>query len=196
MYLVAVCAQAQDGTIMGTVVDNAGRPATGVRVYAMRIPAAGEHLIVNGIVPTNETNKDGSFSIENLRFGTYTLYTADEKDGYADMWHLAGLYREGPPRSTTVTVTAATPTAYANLLLGNKAGIIAVAAFDASTGLPVKDTVFPWRMKSPERSIHTRNSSCPWRIDKIMRRLEYGTTLDNASARYTNRNPLGMQICG
>jgi hypothetical protein len=38
--------------------------------------------------------------------------------------------------------------------------------------------------------------TCPWRIDKIMRPLESGTTLDNASATYTNRNPLGTQICG
>src|SRR5690349_3238730 len=36
--------------------------------------------------------------------------------------------------------------------------------------------------------------ACPWRIDKIMRRLASGTTLDSASAIGTNRNPLLMQI--
>ncbi len=32
----------------------------------------------------------------------------------------------------------------------------------------------------------------PWRIDKIMRRLESGITLDSASATRMNRNLLGM----
>jgi hypothetical protein len=32
----------------------------------------------------------------------------------------------------------------------------------------------------------TSLESCPWRIDKIMRLLESGTTLDNASATGTN----------
>jgi DNA-binding winged helix-turn-helix (wHTH) protein len=34
--------------------------------------------------------------------------------------------------------------------------------------------------------------TCPWRIDKIMRRLESGTTLDSASATCMKRNLLGM----
>src|SRR4051794_27567343 len=34
--------------------------------------------------------------------------------------------------------------------------------------------------------------TCPWRIDKITRRLESGTTLDSAFATRMNRNLLGM----
>jgi hypothetical protein len=34
--------------------------------------------------------------------------------------------------------------------------------------------------------------ACPWRIDKIMRRLESGTTLDSTSATCMNGNLLGM----
>ena len=37
-----------------------------------------------------------------------------------------------------------------------------------------------------------RLSTCPWRIDKIMRRLESGITLDSAAATRMNRNLLGM----
>jgi hypothetical protein len=57
-------------------------------------------------------------------------------------------------------------------------------------------------MTKPNTFQHNRGASvatlrwCPSRIDKIMRRLESGTTLDNDSATYTDRNPLGMQICG
>src|SRR5262252_1270160 len=39
-----------------------------------------------------------------------------------------------------------------------------------------------------------RLARCPWRIDKIMRRLESGTTLDSAFATGTNRNLLVMQV--
>ena len=39
---------------------------------------------------------------------------------------------------------------------------------------------------------HIVVSTCPWRIDKIMRRLESGTTLDSASATRMNGNLLGM----
>jgi hypothetical protein len=38
------------------------------------------------------------------------------------------------------------------------------------------------------------SSACPWRIDKIMRRLESGITLDSASATRMNGNLLGMEI--
>jgi hypothetical protein len=47
-------------------------------------------------------------------------------------------------------------------------------------------------ISAPLAGFLDRKSSCPWRIDKIMRRLESGTTLDSASAICMNRNLLGM----
>ena len=38
------------------------------------------------------------------------------------------------------------------------------------------------------RDASPRAQTCPWRIDKLMRRSESGTTLDSASATYMNRN--------
>jgi hypothetical protein len=156
-YLLAVCAQAQDtGTITGIVVDNADRPAVGATVYAIRNRAAGEQTPVHHLLPSQTTNEDGSFSIQNLGFGTYSLYTADIKDGYPNTW--LGIYRDGLPEPTKVTLSATASTAHAKLSLGSKAGTIAVSTFDVTTGLPVKGTAFSiWRIKTPGQWLSGQN---------------------------------------
>jgi len=157
VYLLAVCAQAQNaGTIKGTVVDNAGRPAVSATVYAVRDLAAGEQPPVHHLLPSQITNEDGSFSIQNLGFGTYSLYTADIKDGYPNTW--LGIYRDGLPEPTKVTLSATASTAYAMLSLGAKAGTIAVSTFDVTTGLPVKGAAFSiWRIKTPSHWLSGQN---------------------------------------
>ncbi len=157
VYLLAVCAQAQDaGAIEGTVVDNAGRPAVGATVYAIRDLTAGEQPHVHHLLPSQTTNEDGSFSFQNLGFGTYSLYTEDTKNGYPST-RLA-VYREGLPGPTKVTLSGTASTAYAKLSLGSKAGIIAVSTFDITTGLPVKGATFSiWPIKSPDLWLRSQN---------------------------------------
>ena len=157
VYLLAVCSLAQNaGTITGTVVDNAGRPAVGAKVYAIRNLAAGERPPVHHLLPSQITNEDGSFSIQSLGFGTYGLYTEDIKDGYPNTW--LGIYRDGLPEPTKVTLSATASTACAKLSLGSKAGTIAVSTFDVATGLPVKGAAFSiWPIKTPSRWLSGQN---------------------------------------
>ena len=157
VYLLAVCAQPQDtGTITGTVVDNAGRPAVGAKVYAIRNLAAGERQPVHHLLPSQITNEDGSFSIQSLGFGTYSLYTEDIKDGYPNT--RLGIYRDGLSEPTKVTLSATASTAYAKLSLGTKAGTIAVSTFDVVTGLPVKGAAFSiWPIKTPSLWLRSQN---------------------------------------
>ena len=135
--LFASYASAQNnGTITGTVLDEAGRPLPDAHVH---VELAGKPRQLFGLYREVYTDSHGRFEDQQLEPGTYNVYAYKETDGYPDRssWMM---YKDGS-KPETVTLSSNKTTADVTVHMGPKLGRVAsVHVTDATTGRPVTVT--------------------------------------------------------
>jgi hypothetical protein len=131
--LLMPCPQGQSqrgrGIISGTVIDEHGSP-----VLAAQVDVEAEDGRVRSLARRFvETDSDGRFSIDGLRWGKYRAFAKKESSSYADMafpFYSNNLYPEA-------SVTESAPTANLQIRLGPKAGALVGHVTNAETGAPL-----------------------------------------------------------
>lgn len=128
VFAVILAAQPSDGVgvIRGLVLYADGMPVNQARVLA-GIPGAPQ----GGIARYVETDPQGNFIIDRLRFGDYAVYASKEDEGYQDPRWFSDL-----PLSRVI-LSAEQPLGRVEVTLGSKAGIITGIVRDAVTGKPL-----------------------------------------------------------
>jgi hypothetical protein len=118
-------------TISGDVVDEFGKPAAGVRVYAYPDASVPNRSITYSF----DSDEKGKFIIRLKQGGGYSLYPT-RPDGY--MTQSRPFYRNAPERILKVNPNADTPNVTVSLSLHPKSGAVNGKAIDAKTSLPVE----------------------------------------------------------
>jgi hypothetical protein len=114
------------GRIVGTVVDEDGKPVLGPTVsYSY----SAEHGGNSGASSSNAPN--GEFELDQLPLGKIELNASAPLAGY---WHNAA-----SPYKQTVVLTAASPTAHVRLKVGPKPAVLVLMVSDRTTGKPIDD---------------------------------------------------------
>jgi hypothetical protein len=117
------------GTISGTVVGEDGAPLVAAKVNADAV----DNRPTGSLVRYVETDSNGQFVIDQLRWGKYRVFAKKEDAGYPDLqW---SFYSNDV--FPTVVVASSTPTVKLRIHLGPKAGILVGSVTDAITGAPV-----------------------------------------------------------
>lgn len=78
--LVAAGFARAQGTITGTVVDDAGKPVAGAKVHI-----AEKKLVVHRLIRFYETDDGGRFHIADVPWGTYVVMAGKEDASYPDL---------------------------------------------------------------------------------------------------------------
>jgi hypothetical protein len=117
------------GCITGRIVDQAGKPVTGVEVQASLNDSAGEHLNRESL--RVRSGGDGRFSFKALHPGAYDLFTNAIALGYP-----MGLGDEG---FSWVTVQPGSGCAGIAIKLGPKAAKLVLSVLDSVTRKPLED---------------------------------------------------------
>jgi hypothetical protein len=115
---------ARPGRILGTVVDEDGRPVTGPSVtYSFSTD--------NGSTTSGSSSNvpNGEFELTQLPLGKIELNAAAPLSGY---WH-----SDASPYKQTVVLTAAKPTAHVLLKVGPKPAVLVLTVSDRITGKAV-----------------------------------------------------------
>jgi hypothetical protein len=114
------------GTIVGTVVDEDGKPVLGPSVTYTISTDHGSTTSGSG---SNVPN--GEFELTQLPLGKIELNAAAPLSGY---WH-----NDASPYKQTVVLTAANPTAHVVLKVGPKPAVLVLIASDRVTGKAIDD---------------------------------------------------------
>jgi hypothetical protein len=132
MALTSYSQQRKDatGVIRGVVFNEIGERIAGVKVTAR--PDSGPFV---GVLPNAFTAEDGSFKIDRLIWGEYTLETEKEEAGYMRTGSL--FFASGPMRNSVATVGPKEPEAEVRIMIGPKAGIVSGTITDAVTRKPI-----------------------------------------------------------
>jgi hypothetical protein len=128
------------GVIRGIVFNDVGERVAGVRVTAR--PNEGPFM---GVLPNALTAEDGSFQIDKLIWGEYTLETEKEEAGYMRTGSL--FFASGPMRNAVGTVGPKEPEAEVRIMIGPRAGIVSGTITDAVTRKPIPSaslTTYDW----------------------------------------------------
>ncbi len=121
----------QPGTLEGVVLDEHGKPVSGVTVLChLYVPGMNKR----GVVPSALTGPDGHFSVTHLVLGEYIVSASKKEDGYPD--HTRGLHADGSAPRFTLDAENPVVTNVV-IVLGQKAAILAGSISDAFTGAPV-----------------------------------------------------------
>ncbi len=143
LALTASSGSIQLSSIKGRVVDAQGKPVEKARL----------HVDLVGGNPTGRvlfywSGKDGKFSIDGLKPGTYDIFVSKEEEGYADtQWFL---YSGTESQPTRVVVTDQ-PASDITVPLGPKAGRIRGVVRDSITGAPIADASITFRRPENEK---------------------------------------------
>ncbi|HEX4229009.1 MAG TPA: hypothetical protein VHZ07_10080 [Bryobacteraceae bacterium] len=150
----AFCQTPQTGAISGTVVDDQGRPAVGIKVAAL--PLASMAMAV----PWKTTGSDGKWQSAGLKLIGYWLVTEDEPAGYPNT--MSRLYQLNPQ---LVYLSPESPVANVVIRLGPKAAVLTGYVTDAVTGSPVRNGgIELWRSDDVKRSIGGRPVQAQYKI--------------------------------
>jgi hypothetical protein len=109
------------GSIVGTVVDEDGKPVLGPTVtYSISTDHGGSTSTTSSNVP------NGEFEITQLPLGKVELNAAAPLSGY---WH-----NDASPYKQTVVLTEANPIAHVRLKVGPKPAVLVLTVTDRTTG--------------------------------------------------------------
>jgi hypothetical protein len=145
-------------TVSGDVVDEFGKPAAGVRVYAY--PDASEPK--RSITYSLDSDEKGKFIIRLKQGGIYSLYPT-RPDGYISQ--SLPFYRSAPERILKVNPNPDTPNVTVSLSMHPKSGAITGKAIDAKTALPVENIqITLCRVDAPTVCFTTRSKTTTGRF--------------------------------
>jgi hypothetical protein len=144
LYPVVNSSQAQDcqacvqrgGAIQGRVLDLQGQPIAGATVYAVN------HKFAGGVIPTAETERDGSFSLI-VAPGLHTVYSGKISAGYPE--DLASIYQDAV-RHLDVQVVADETVQGVELRVGPPLGKLRVEVIDVTTRQPIAEAKVTLRL--------------------------------------------------
>jgi len=134
IFAAATASQAQQtlntmGVVRGTVFDEQNQPLDGATVTLDLV----DDRPSQRIRPMEDTDSQGKFVIDHVRWGKYRIGVGKEEAGYPDtIWQI---YSGGV--NPTVVISPDHPEASVALSVGPKAGVLAVVVLDASTGQPI-----------------------------------------------------------
>lgn len=143
-------AYAQGGSISGTVVDQQGHAVSGASVNAGR-----QGVPVSSIVRFVETDIEGHFVIDHLRWGKYNVFAMKESAGYPNM--AFSFYSNDS--ATQASITPAVPAAKIRIRLGPKSGLLSGSVTDSQTGGPVNANFKLSRAASPGKWLSSSEPS-------------------------------------
>lgn len=124
--LVATGFARAQGTITGTVVDDAGKPVAGAKVHI-----AENKFVVHRLIRFYETDDGGRFHIADVPWGTYVVMAGKEDAGYPDL--AFNFYNN--LALPDVTLAEDFPSVDVIVKIGPKAGVFDLAPVtDAATG--------------------------------------------------------------
>lgn len=109
--------------IVGTVLNEEGQLVE--HAYACTSATSGNHTGINCLFPTD---KDGRFTIEHLKIGTYQVFAINEAEGYS-------IQNQSPGQE--VRLTADAPWANVTVRLRHRGGILIGSVRDKWSGKPV-----------------------------------------------------------
>jgi hypothetical protein len=112
---------ARPGSIVGTVVDEDGKPVLGPMVTYSVLTASG-----GSTSATSSNAPNGEFEITQVPLGKVELNAAAPLSGY---WH-----NDASPYKQTVVLTATNPTAHVRLKVGPKPAVLVLIVSDRITG--------------------------------------------------------------
>ena len=115
---------ARPGSIVGTIVDEDGKPVLGPSVTYSISTATGASTSAWG---SNTPN--GEFELTQLPLGKVELNASAPLSGY---WH-----NDASPYKQTVVLTQANPTAHVRLKVGPKPAVLVLMVSDRITGKPI-----------------------------------------------------------
>jgi hypothetical protein len=135
LHSVALPQTAQQGhlVITGQVLDDQGRPVSGVLVSAH--PDGG----LRGKLPTSPSNDYGQFAIVVSRTGSYLVTASKPVDGYPSSFNPFYYPANNSPALVRVHVKETQAAPFATVRLEPKAGKIAGRIIDAETDRPVRN---------------------------------------------------------
>lgn len=116
------------GTIVGTVVDEDGKPVLGPMVAYSVLTGSGE---TRGSTSSNDPH--GGFEMIQLPLGKVELNAAAPLSGY---WQ-----NEASPYKQTVVLTESSPTAHVRLKVGPKPAVLILSVTDRASGKAIDDFV-------------------------------------------------------
>ena len=111
----------RSGSIVGTVVDEDGKPVVGPMVTYSVFTESGESRST-----TSSNVQDGKFEINQLPLGKVELNAAAPLSGYSP--------NDASPYKQTVVLTEAKPTAHVRLKVGPKPAVLVLTVIDHTSG--------------------------------------------------------------
>jgi hypothetical protein len=131
----------QEGSIVGTVVDEDGNFVAGATAYASSVSR-----LHQGVTPYASTDVNGQFVISKLDFGKYSVWAAKPIEDYPELY--LAFYTGFAAKFPVITVSAHHRSATIVLRLGKKAGILRGTVTDAVTDRPLNANVeFRWLLE-------------------------------------------------
>lgn len=130
-----------NGSILGTVVDEQGAPIYQARVHADAMNGRTRATAIRYV----ETDEGGHFLIDRLEWGNYKVFAMKEDSSYPNM----ALSFYSNDVLSRVTLTPGVPMVEIQIRLGPKAGILTGSIANAVTGGPINAGVKLTRAVSP-----------------------------------------------
>lgn len=127
----AASAQATDGTITGTVLDEHGQPIDKAVVCIHDYQSKSDHSFCR-----DHTDKTGQFQARHVPLGDHGVTASKYEEGYGE--------DSSGASAQMVKLTAENPLARVIIKLGPKDGILAPTASDKSTGKPIASFWVHW----------------------------------------------------
>lgn len=140
-FCFAACADEQPGIINGTVVNEKGQPVGAATVSIDPLDGGPRSAPVREV----QTESNGRFSMDDLKFGTYKLFAMKESAGYpntAFAFYSNNIF-------STATLTPTTPVIDVVLKVGPPAGVFTGYVTDAVTHQPVRAAFLLRRVADP-----------------------------------------------
>lgn len=133
VWLSSSASAANGGSVTGIVLDNQGSPVPGAKVLALELRSSPHRLLKFHLADAG-----GRFSIQDLPWGTYSMWAGREEKGYPELPSPFYLHGSLP----TVTLRPTSPSTSVTIRLGPKAGAIeAVGLVDSKTGRQVTGVI-------------------------------------------------------
>lgn len=125
--------QGVEGRIVGTVVDERGRPVGNAQVSPQFLGVAVSRTLVIKV----ESDSRGRFKIEQLDWGPYAVYAGKEIDNYPDTRFTVYRIRTVPK----VTLSRDHPTGHTVVTIGPRGGVMTASVRDTRTRAPLNSRV-------------------------------------------------------
>ena len=138
------------GLIKGRVLDGAGHPVAGVKIYSLimdRPPRGREY--------STTTDTQGEFSLTCAELGKNSVYIAKEGDGYPDTLLTPFI----DPKSVPIINVTAQSRDEVEVHLPPKAGKLNVRVIDAATGRPIDGAILTLCRASSPFDCHQMNAN-------------------------------------